>query len=150
MMPIVIPQTYAHYYLRQWIWAPNLFFGGLPYNPTCYASNIAQTTQPFESQWSQAQHPLSLLMLPLNFSTIVMLSSPLCIYPFSFPFLPLPLSPSLLAFLYIAISHSPPKKPTLSLSTLIPLYRLPLVGLKSLLFTSFHVFSLSSCLLRIL
>lgn len=109
MTPIVIPQTYVHYYLGRWIWAPNLFFGGLPYNPTCYASNIAQTAQPFESQWSQAQHPLSLLMLPLNFSTIVVLSSPLCIYPFSFPFLPLSLSSSLLAFFYVAISHSPQK-----------------------------------------
>ena len=40
-MIIVVPQTYVHYFLGQWIWAPNLFVGGLPYNLTGFASNIA-------------------------------------------------------------------------------------------------------------
>ena len=97
--------------------------------------------------------PSSLLMMLLTFFALFVLSSPVCLPLFLSP-LSLSLSASLstLPSLLFSLSQNNP----FSLSTLIPLYRLPLVGLKSLLFTRSHVFPLSpiiprkSCPLKIL
>ena len=89
--------------------------------------------------------PSSLLML-LTFSTLFVLSSLLCLPLFFLLSSSLCLSQLLFALPSLLFSHS--KKPTPTLSTLIPLYRLPLVGLKLLLFTSSHVFPLSPIIAR--
>ena len=89
--------------------------------------------------------PSSLLML-LTFSTLFVLSSLLCLPLFFLLSSSLCLSRLLFALPSLLFSHS--KKPTPTLSTLIPLYRLPLVGLKLLLFTSSHVFPLSPIIPR--
>ena len=90
--------------------------------------------------------PSSLLMLLLTFSTLFVLSSLLCLPLFFLLTSSLCLSQLLFALPSLLFSHS--KKPTPTLSTLIPLYRLPLVGLKLLLFTNPHVFPLSPIIPR--
>ena len=85
----------------------------------------------------------SLFMLLLTF-LLSLWFHPYCVSPFYFYSLSLSLSllPSLL------FSLSKPKKTTLSPFAPIPLYRPPLVGPKSLLFTNSHVFPLSPIIPR--
>ena len=96
--------------------------------------------------------PSSLFMLFLTFSALFVLSSPLCLPLFFLFSLSLSLSLSQLLSLRCLFSFSPSqnpkKKKNTSLSAPIPLYRLPLGGLKSLLFTNSHVFPLSPIIPR--
>ena len=119
------------------------WWASLQFYKFCFKHSL--DSLPFGIPMVSSSIPSSLLML-LTFSTLFVLSSLLSLPLFFLLSSSLCLSQLLFALPSLLFSHS--KKPTPTLSTLIPLYRLPLVGLKLLLFTSSHVFQLSPIIPR--
>ena len=111
------PQTCESWGLGQRIWAPNLFIGGIPNNPT---RKLPQT----QVGWSFFNY------LSLSFNFFFFWKT-----PFSPLIVILPSSPSLslsLSLLFLSILSTPfHRLPS------FPLYSLSLVGFKSLLFHQF-------------